>query len=178
VMALEYRFPKQKLSELQHTVAEWLNRTDCRKKELESLHGQLAHASKVVKLGKTFTQHLTELLTGFRKPYHHIQLNQEFKVDLTWWVTFMKSWNGTAIITPTKQGRRVLHFWTDASGSFGCGAVAPEQREWLQWRWSPCIPCCGGSIDESIYVDGAFSDRVDDGCLGQTLAGVKGDCAL
>ena len=133
-MALELRLPQVKLVELQQTVVSWLDRTDCLKKELESLHGKLAHASKVVKLGKTFTRRLIELLAGFRKPYYHVRLNQEFKADLMWWVTFMRSWNGTAIITPTEQGRQVLHIWTDASGSFGCGAVAPAQREWLQWQ--------------------------------------------
>jgi len=50
----------------------------------------------------------------------------------------MTSWNGTAIITPTEQGCREHHIWTDASGSFGCGAVAPSQGEWLQWKWSSC----------------------------------------
>jgi len=149
-MALEYKFPQRKLAELQRTVVEWLNRMDCRKKELESLHGQLAHASKVVKPGKTFTRRLTELFTGFQKPYYHIRLNREFKADLMWWVTFSRSWNGTAIITPTEQGRRVLQIWNDASGSFGCGAVAPEQREWLQWRWLAYIPGCGESMDKSI----------------------------
>ena len=63
--ALELRLPQEKLWELQQTVASWLDRTDCRKKELESLHGQLAYASKVVKPGKTFTRRLIELLAVF-----------------------------------------------------------------------------------------------------------------
>ena len=147
---LELRLPREKLWELQQTVSSWLDRTDCRKKELESLHGQLAYASKVVKPGKTFTRCLIELLAGFRKSYYHIRLNEEFKADLMWWMTFMSSWNGMAIITPTEQGRREHHIWTDASGSFGCGAVAPSQEEWLQWRWSNCTPDGAESVEESI----------------------------
>jgi len=76
-LALELRLPKEKMLELQQTVASWLERTDCRKKELESLHGQLAYASKVVKPGKTFTRRLIELLAGFRKQYHHIRINKQ-----------------------------------------------------------------------------------------------------
>ena len=90
-VALELRLPRGKLLELRQTVASWLDRTDCRKRELESLHGQLAYASKVVKPGKTFTLRLIELLAGFRKPYHHIQINRELKADLMWWMTFMSS---------------------------------------------------------------------------------------
>jgi len=148
--ALELRFPQEKLVELDRTVNSWLNRTDCLKKELESLHGQLAQASKVVKPGKTFTRHVVELMAHFRKLYYHIRFNQEFVADLMWWATFMRSWNGTAIITPTEQGQQVHHIWTDASGSFGCGAVAPAQREWLQWQWSHCFPVKVESVDESI----------------------------
>ena len=148
--ALELRLPQEKLWELQQTVASCLDRTDCQKKELESLHGQLAYASKVVKPGKTFTRCLIELLAGFRKSYYHIRLNEEFKADLMWWMTFMSSWNGTAIITPTEQGHREHHIWIDVSGSFGCGAVAPSQEEWLQWRWSNCTPDGAESVEESI----------------------------
>jgi len=103
-----------------------------------------------VKQGKTFTFHLIELLAGFRKPYHHIRINREPKADLMWWMTFMSSWNGTAIITPTEKGCREYHIWTDASGSFGCGAVAPSQEEWLQWKWSNCIRFGTESTEESI----------------------------
>ena len=62
----------------------------------------------------------------------------------------MSSWNGMAIITPTEQGCREYHIWTDASGSFGCGAVAPSQEEWIQWRWSNCTPDGAESVEESI----------------------------
>jgi len=67
-LALELRLPKEKMLELQQTVTSWLGRTDCRKKELESLQGQLAYVSKVVKPGKTFIRRLIELLAGFCKP--------------------------------------------------------------------------------------------------------------
>ena len=142
--------PKRNCESYSRQLPVWLDRTDCRKKELESLHGQLAYASKVVKPGKTFTRRPIELLVGFRRSYYHIQLNEEFKADLMWWMTFMSSWNGTTIITPTEQGHREHHIWTDASGSFGCGAVAPLQEEWLQWRWSNCTPDGAESVEESI----------------------------
>jgi len=103
-----------------------------------------------VKPGKTFTRCLIELLAGFRKPYHHIWINRELKADLMWWITFMSSWNGTAIITPTEQGRREHHIWTDASGSFGCGAVAISQEEWLQSKWPNCTQFGMESTEESI----------------------------
>jgi len=169
--------PKEKMLELQQAVASWLERTDCRKKELESLHGQLAYASKVVKPGKTFTRRLIELLAGFRKPYHHIQINKELKADLRWWTTFMTSWNGTAIITPTEQGRHEHHIWTDASGSFGGGAVAPSQGEWLQWKWSSCPSYREVSRGEHS-VDGTLPDSTGNSCLGETLDGVECDHTL
>ena len=45
------------------------------KKELESMVGKLAHASRVVQLGKTFLQGLFKLMKGTRKDFYHILMN-------------------------------------------------------------------------------------------------------
>ena len=72
-MALELGLPQVKPTELLQTVISWLSRTDCQKKVLESLHGQVTHASKVVKLGKTFTCCLIELFLQVSK--NHITIS-------------------------------------------------------------------------------------------------------
>ena len=50
--------------------------------------------------------------------------------DILWWATFIRTWNGTFLIPPRKEGAH--HLWTDTSGSFGCGAVYAAYQEWLQ----------------------------------------------
>ena len=49
----------------------WIGRKSVTRQALESVVGRLAHASRVVKPGKTFLKHLFELLLGAQRAYHH-----------------------------------------------------------------------------------------------------------
>ena len=46
---MEARLPEEKLTKMQHTVADWLTRKKATKREILSLVGQLQHATKVVR---------------------------------------------------------------------------------------------------------------------------------
>ena len=90
-LAWEIHLPGEKLSALQDLVRQWVDRRSCTRRELESLVGRLAHASRVIKPRKTFMHRLFELLAGTRCAHHHIWLNVSFRSDLLWWLTFMES---------------------------------------------------------------------------------------
>jgi hypothetical protein len=47
------------------------------------------------------------------------------KADLRWWQRFLPSWNGIAIIRPT---RGTLLLWTDASSNDGLGGYFLPSR--------------------------------------------------
>ena len=131
--ALEVRLPRSNLLELKELLATWQSRRTCRKKELESLVGKLAHACKVVRPGKTFLRRMFEVVSGVHQPHHHVRLNAEFRSDLTWWATFLESWNGVSLLQEFGP-RQISHqFVSDASGSFGCGAL--WEFRWLQLQW-------------------------------------------
>lgn len=131
--AMEVRLPRSKLLELKELLATWQSRRTCRKKELESLVGKLAHACKVVRPGKTFLRRMFEVVSGVHQPHHHVRLNAEFRSDLTWWATFLESWNGVSLLQEFGP-RQISHqFVSDASGSFGCGAL--WEFRWLQLQW-------------------------------------------
>ena len=51
-LSWEIRLPVEKLRELQHLVKRWSDRCSCTSRELESLVGRLAHASRTIKPGK------------------------------------------------------------------------------------------------------------------------------
>ena len=50
---------------------------------------------------------------------------------MAWWHVFLQSWNGLSLLhsvtTPT------FTIYTNASGSWGCGACFGKR--WLQWQW-------------------------------------------
>ena len=130
---MEVRLPREKLLELQHLIRQWVAKKSCTRKELKSLTGKLGHAAKVVQPGKTFMRRMFELQSGVHQPYHHVRLNSDFRSDILWWDTFLESWNGISMIPLVQQPS--IHIWTDASGSFGCGAWEPLSKHWIKMEW-------------------------------------------
>ena len=86
-----------------------------------------------MKLGKIFMQRM--LLGGVRQDYHHVRIIASCQSDILWWDTFLRVWNGTSIIHPLTRGQTLMHFLTDASDLFGCGALNPAAECWLQLKW-------------------------------------------
>lgn len=127
------RLPPGKLTELQQLVTEWLPKKSCRVRELQSLVGKLQHACKVVRPGRTFLRRMFELLKGMGKKQQFLRLNASFKSDLWWWHCFLGTWNGVAMMENSPETGQEIQLYTDASGSFGCGAWWGV--EWLQLQW-------------------------------------------
>ncbi len=125
------RLPAEKLRELRALVAGWLEKRFCTIKELQSLVGKLQHACKVVRPGRTFLRRMFELMKGSRKSQRFVRLNASFRSDLMWWHRFMATWNGVAMMADQSQDNPHHHMYSDASGSFGCGAWWGEQ--WFQF---------------------------------------------
>ena len=123
--------PPIKLRRLQQEVSRWMDRSDCQRRELESLIGTLQHAAKVIHPGRSFVRRLIDLLKHFRRARHPIRLNKEHRADLLWWRTFAERWNGVSYFPPPPS--IAVEFASDASGSWGCGAWC--QSQWWQLRW-------------------------------------------
>ena len=62
--------PTEKLARLQKEVKEWGDRRCCPKRGLQSLIGQLQHATCVVRPGRTFLRRMIALLAVAKKPHH------------------------------------------------------------------------------------------------------------
>ena len=134
-VAWEIRLPRQKLEDLKELIRQWVGRRTCSRKELESLVGKLGHAAQVVPPGKTFMRRLFELKAAMGQARGKIRLNNGFRSDIMWWATFLEPWNGVRMMKDNSQ-QQAASIWTDASGSFGCGAWNPATSEWFQMQWS------------------------------------------
>ena len=98
----------------------WKAKKSCRRMELESLLGLLSHAAMVVRPGRTFQHELFRLLHLTRAPHHFVCLTAGARADLAWWWCFLKEWSSLSFFPRSEADFHVL---SDASGSFGCGAV-------------------------------------------------------
>ena len=132
-LQLVLRLPSEKLSHIKVLLTNWSSKKKCTKRELQSLIGQLQHASTVIKPGRTFLRRMYDLLGLVKQPHHHIHMNTEFRSDLAWWSLFLDSWNGSAMMSFSQLPSPTVFLTSDASGSWGCGAFAGPN--WFQLAW-------------------------------------------
>ena len=129
----QLRLPADKLARLQVMVRQWLDRRSCTRRELESLTGHLAHAAIVIRPGRIFLRPLFALIATAAKPHHYVHLNLSVRADLRWWLHLLQAWNGSSFFPPPLPS---VHMYSDASGSFGCGAFN-RPHGWFQLQWPP-----------------------------------------
>ena len=132
-MSMQLRLPPEKLEKLKKLVASWRRRKVCTKKELRSLAGHLSSACKVVRPGRRFLRGIFGLLSQFHRRDHSIRLSAGFRADVEWWHVFVSSWNGVSMMRRESLFSPGVEIWSDASGSWGCGAYWGAQ--WLQVAW-------------------------------------------
>ena len=128
------RLPQEKLDKCMSIIRNLLNRNKCTLRDLQSLLGLLNFACAVIVPGRAFLQRLYWLTIGIKKPHFFIRLTIQAKKDLEIWMQFLQNYNG---ITLYKEelflSEHVLHIFTDASQSLGCGAVF--NKHWFSLAW-------------------------------------------
>ena len=105
--------------------------------QLQKICGFLNFLGKCVVPGCAFTQRLyAHMGKGTLKPYHHIKITQEMRMDLEMWKTFLM--HPTAFARPfidfdKDWGAEKIHFYSDASGRIGLGAICG--KNWMHRLW-------------------------------------------
>ena len=110
----------------------WGNRQSASKRQLQSLIGLLNHAAKVVRPGRPFLRSLIDTMKIPRRQDQNVRLNLECQGDIMWWQEFLSAWNGVGFFP---GGPLCATVYSDASGSWGCGAFIPGSADWLQLPW-------------------------------------------
>ncbi len=132
---MELRLPQEKINQLKQELQDWRNKHRCRKRELLSLIGKLSHACKVVVAGRLFLRRMIDTASSARRINHWVHLNSEFRADLLWWTTFLQYWNGRSFMDiHDTDWKTDVSIFTDASGSWGCGAS--WDNRWIQCAWN------------------------------------------
>ena len=65
---------------------------------------------------------------------HFIRLNADARSDIQWWCKFAEPWNSISLLSTWSPQPPEITIFSDASGSWGCGATW-EQR-WIQLKWA------------------------------------------
>ena len=132
-VTMEARLPEDKLARLCSELEVWQVKKSCTRKELQHLIGVLQFAGRVVPQGRPFVCRLINLLCVGSKPYHHIRLSKESRSDILWWLHFAQVSNGLSLSSLSHLATPSANIFSDASGSWGCGAVWGTW--WFQGQW-------------------------------------------
>ena len=134
-VALQARLPADKRERIIALLETWTGKSFCKRRELESLIGNLHHACKIAPQGRTFLRRMINLLCTFRRDDHPIRLNQEFRRDLSWWRELFQRWNGLSFfLMPEWAPLPDFQVSSDAAGALGYGAFFNNQ--WFYGPWS------------------------------------------
>lgn len=101
-------------------------------KSIESLVGHLVHATKVCPLGKALHNCLFSLSSGMKRGQVRI-CNCEAHAELAWWHTLLSNWSSLSVHQFLLLRQPDQHLFSDASGSWGCGAWCLPQRLQVPW---------------------------------------------
>ena len=85
--------PMDKLTQIQETVTQWLNKRTCTKCQLQSVLGLLLYVHKCVRPARVFLNRMLELLRASQAS-KIIMLTPDFKRDLRWFAKFWQKYNG------------------------------------------------------------------------------------
>ena len=135
---MELRLPGEKLSRLHKLIDMWTAkrpRASVKKRDLASLAGHLQHASMIIKAGRTFLRRIFDLMGKVVHPDHYIRLTAGCRSDLMWWKLFLDEWNGISMMRAANKQLADVAIFSDASGSWGCGAYSGQS--WFQLAWTP-----------------------------------------
>ena len=125
----EMRISKERMLEISAELDAWLDRPRATKRQILSLVGKLAFASKVVRSGRAFLARLIAASKTVSALNHHVKLSAEAKQDVIWWSRCIATHNGVGYYNPSWAHEGVKHVFSDASG-LAMGALCG--REWTQ----------------------------------------------
>ena len=130
-----------RLASILTLLGDWCVRNTCSLRQLQSLVGTLQWAAYVVRHGRTFLQHLRDLVAvnaDSSRPFDDgaVIITQEARDDLRWWQRFVTQWNGVSLLWDVQWLDRasILQPHTDACVE-GYAAVCGTQ--WFHGCWTP-----------------------------------------
>ena len=88
--------PPEKLRQINDMVKEWLSKTTCTKRQLQSLLGLLLYVHKCVKPARAFLNRMLALLRSGHAN-QKIELTSDFRRDLRWFGKFLPLYNGISL---------------------------------------------------------------------------------
>ena len=87
--------PEPKLTEIETSMKRFLVSRKVSKRDIQSLVGKLNWVTQCIYGGRFHLRRLINKSNKLRKPWHRTLVTRDMKLDLLWWLSFMRTFNGT-----------------------------------------------------------------------------------
>ena len=141
--------PEEKRVAVRNLLHRMLVKKKAMVKEIQQLAGLLNFLNCAIFMGRAFTRRMYSKFAGIVKgknggcqlrAYHHVRIDQEFKIDCRVWMMFLEMEQMSVVarpyvdLTETKNLTQ-LEFYSDASLNGELGFGARFDREWTYAQW-------------------------------------------
>jgi len=107
--------PKVRRKALKKLLKDWIGRQMATKQEMQSLIGVLNFCCYAVRWGRAFIRRLIDAMASVPLQTDEIELDDQVRADIDWWVRFMKDWNGVSVLINWQPINIEWHFYSDSS---------------------------------------------------------------
>ena len=111
----------EKLHALHEKLKLFKNRARASLKQLQSLAGSLNWACQVTRGGRFFLRRILDTMGQLKHARHKAKLGLEFRKDLSWWLTFLHSFNGRLYFREASDVHVSIDACQSAAGAFCAG---------------------------------------------------------
>ena len=113
--AMTVSVPQHRMDALRKLLCEWRDRHSATKQELQSLIGVLVFCSYGVRWSRAFIRRLLDAMASLVEQDDVYILDSQTQADISWWIQFMREWNGVSIMVDWRPIQVEWHFYTDSS---------------------------------------------------------------
>ena len=110
-----FEVPQDRLLEPHEELLQWSTFADFAKSQLQALLGKLSFVSACVKPGRIFMSRLLNCLRTLQPHRSRFPISSEMLADINWWLTFLPSFNGTALTQLRPSDFQEVLFTCDSS---------------------------------------------------------------
>lgn len=129
--------PPSKMDRLHHEINFFMSMNRATKRQIQQLCGILAHCSKIVKGGRTFSHRIIDLLKGWPTTQKRIRLSDSFKYDLYWWHEFSRTFNGKKLMVSYNYGHGPSFFTDSCLAGYGMWSLSDWQAGYFNTSTTP-----------------------------------------
>jgi len=113
------RIPVNKLNETQSLMQRIFHSKKITKREIQSLVGKLNWITQCIYGGRYHMRRLIDKANTLRKPWHRARVTNDMKLDLQWWLSFMRMFNGSVPMVDSRPATPVsIDACKTAAGAF------------------------------------------------------------